>query len=431
MIELKNKRVFQSAEGLSPQKILIDFEKRFGMSNEKLICSVAPARVNVIGDHIDYNGGFVFPCAINLYLTLVIRKRSDAKISYYAKSIDEGFNFTIADNFYYDTAFSFANYLNGAVKFLKEEGKKIDSGFEVLIYSNIPIGSGLSSSAALEVAFIAALSKLFRFEISRKEIAILGKRIENEFLGLKSGIMDQFIISCAEENTAMLLNTASLDYEYIPFRLLDYSLVVMNSCKPRSLVSSKYNERKAECELALKLLKKQAEMSKLQNLCDLNEDELPRLKEILFKAFEGFDLKYEVKNIDAIEGKISAERLYKRVKHCVMENLFVKKAVRALKEARIEDFAALLSESHNSLKNNYEVSGFELDTLQELASKSEFCLGARMTGAGFSGCAIAIVRTDGLEHFFAELRPSYKQACNLNCEFYVCEIRGGVSVYEF
>lgn len=436
VIVVKDKIDFYSSKNLSVQKIISDFKNKFSHSDNKIFCSVAPARVNLIGDHIDYNGGFVFPCAINLYMTLAIRKNTRKKFSYCTVSLGEVFEFELealksAGSFSYDKAFSFANYLNGALKFLVEKGAKIDSGFDVLIYSNIPIGSGLSSSAALETAFILAVSTIFGFEMSREEIAILGKRIENEFLGLQSGIMDQFIVANAKAKTAMLLDTATLKYQLFPLELGSYSLVVMNSCKPRSLISSKYNERKFECEMLLSILQNHPKTKSVKNLCELTENDLASAKKIIDSSQILQDKFQLIKTPNTIDFESYKQLLYRRLRHCIMENIFVQEAAIALKQNALEQFGSLLTRSHNSLKNDYEVSGNELDTLVELANKVDGCLGARMTGAGFSGCAIAIVKSTNLESFFMQVQKGYEEKCNLICEFYVCNIEEGVNIYEF
>ncbi|MEL3908619.1 MAG: galactokinase [Treponemataceae bacterium] len=403
------------------------FKNKFGKSNEKVFCAVAPARVNLVGDHIDYNGGFVFPCAINLYLYIVIRKNATKRISYFAKDLNKTFDFSLDDKnaFLYNKDLDFENYLNGTLKFLTEKNLKINSGFDVLIHSNIPIGSALSSSAALEVAFALAVSKIFNFEISRKEVALLGKRVENEFLGLQSGIMDQFIIANAKKNTCMLLNTANLETTFFNFNLdalserktEAYSLLVMNTCKPRSLLNSKYNERKAECEKALAVLQKhflQKPQKPIENLCELKIGDLHESEKILKNAFEANE----------------AKRLFSRVSHCVNENNFVLQATRALSENNLKQLGSILTSSHTSLKKDYEVTGAELDALVKYALENKACLGARMTGAGFSGCAIAIVKNSAVEEFINEIARKYKAECNLDAEFYVCKSVNAADVFE-
>lgn len=431
MINVKNKTDFSRFKISEIDTITADFKKKFPISNEKIFCCKAPARVNLIGDHIDYNGGFVFPCAINLYLTLAIRKNTRKTFSYYASNLNQSFEFNFNEienvkNFSYNKDNGFANYLNGALKFLAELNVKINSGFDVIVYSDIPIGSGLSSSAALEVAFILAICTIFNFQISRKQIALLGKKIENEFLGLQSGIMDQFIISCAKSNTAMLLNTDTLDYKLIPFELEPYALVVMNSCKMRTLVSSKYNERKAECELILSILQNHQKFKKIKNLCELSERDLPIAKIILQSSKNLLE-----NNFTEYSSESYIELLFRRLKHCVMENIFVQEAAKALEKQDYKELGKLFTLSHNSLKHDYEVSGKELDTLVQFANEQKSCLGARMTGAGFSGCAIAIVKKSNLTEFFLEVQKGYKKKCNLNCDFYVCNAEQGAKIYEF
>lgn len=396
------------------------FEAKYGQSNEQLICSLAPARVNLIGDHIDYNGGFVLPCAINRYLCILVRKNSSRTLSYFAADLNASFSFSIDAPAKYDEAFGFANYLNGCFAYLKESGFHADSGFDVLVSSAIPIGSGLSSSAALEIAFILAVAELFHLSITRTEAALLGKRVENKFMGLKSGIMDQFVVANAVSHTAMLLDTSSLRCEYIPLDLQhsdsqngkDYSLVVMNSNKPRALVGSKYNERKRECEKAFAILK---QVFIVPDLCSLMPQNLSRAEYVLQSACADKD---------------EAAVLFKRVRHCVVENDLVKQAVAALREKDLKSFAEFFTKSHASLKNDYEVSGAELDSLVSNAIKTEGCAGARMTGAGFSGCAIALVETPKVPAFKKAVGDAYKKECNLEAEFYVCDTVNAAAVFE-
>lgn len=385
------------------------FHARFGHSNETIFCGTAPARVNLIGDHIDYNGGVVLPCAINRYLHVLVRKNKSRSVSYYSANMDAAFECSLDKAFVYRRDLGFANYLNGCLAGLEKRGLQLDSGFDVFISSTIPVGSALSSSAALEVSFILCVAALFGTALSRTETALLGKWVENEFLGLQSGIMDQFIIANAKPQTAMLLDTSSLQYKYIPLDFSDeqgaasYKLVVMNSKKPRSLVISKYNERKAECEKALSILQRKFSVT---HLCELVPADIPSLAEFL---------KVECPD------KTEANLLFRRVRHCITENNLVQQAVAALQEKNIKAFGSFLTQSHASLKNDYEVSGRELDALVDAAVSVEGCIGARMTGAGFSGCAIAVVENVQLETFKKSVAEKYRSACTLDAEFYVCD----------
>lgn len=393
-------------------KALINaFETRFGRSGETIFCGVAPARVNLIGDHIDYNGGLVLPCAINRYLCILARKKKSRTVSYYSADLDAALECCLDAPFEYNRDFGFANYLNGCLAGLQKRGLTFGSGFDVFISSTIPLGSALSSSAALEVAFILTVTALFGGTISRTDTALLGKWVENKFLGLQSGIMDQFIIANAKPHTAMLLDTSSLHFDYIPLDLSGsdvqgetaYSLTVMNSHKPRSLVSSKYNERKHECEKALLILQRKFPV---EMLCALTPADIPAAERLL---------KTECAD------KSEADVLFRRVRHCITENSLVQKAVTALHEKNLKAFGSFLTQSHASLKNDYEASGRELDSLVANALTVEGCIGARMTGAGFSGCAIAIVDTSKLDTFKKTVAENYRKECSLTADFYVCD----------
>ncbi|MEL3912709.1 galactokinase [Treponema pedis] len=392
-------------KNLSLKKLKEEFILQYGKSENEIIIAAAPARINIIGEHIDYNGGLVFPAAINLFLFIALRKRSDRKIIYKTKREKKLFEFFIDDNFKFESKNSFANYLNGMLKFLKEEGLNITCGFEVLISSDIPAGSGLSSSAALESGFGTAVCSIFNFKIDGITLAKIGKRVENDFLGLKSGMMDQFAITMGKENNAILLNTSSLEYKYIPLNIEPYKIAVMNSNKPRKLTESKYNERKAECEKALAYLQQNKQ---IKFLCELN-----------FKDYKKAEPQLKNNCSDAIA---------KRVRHCVTESERVAKAVEALKQNDLKLCGKLLCESHISLKEDYEVTGKELDSLFFAAIKQEGCLGARMTGAGFSGCAIAIVHKDCFTQFAQSVGKIYKAETGLTASFFPCSIANGAAV---
>lgn len=378
------------------------FVKIYGGSKDSVHVFSAPARINIIGEHIDYNGGMVFPAAINRYLYIAIRKRSDTKILYNDIRFPGSYEFDVNDNFVYDKKNDYANYLNGILSQIKSSGHHFDCGFEILMVSNIPAGGGISSSSALECAFAYAVSETFGFKISRIEIAKLGQMSEHEFMNVNCGIMDQFIISMGKKNTAIKLDCATLDYEYAPLELGDYRFVVMNTNKQRKLADSKYNERRSECEKALKIL--QDSGAGIKSLCELCPEDWEKCR-----------------------GKISDPVLQRRVTHCVSENQRVKDAVSALKSGDLKKLGLLLNASHESLKNDYEVTGIELDTLSETAQKQEGCLGARMTGAGFGGCAIALVHKDSLEAFFSNVQKIYAAKIGYEAGFFACESGDGVS----
>ncbi|HAK68112.1 MAG TPA: galactokinase [Treponema sp.] len=378
------------------------FVKLYGGNPESVQVFSSPARINIIGEHIDYNGGMVFPAAINRYLYVAIRKRNDSKIIYNDIHFPGTFEFDINDSFVYDKKNDYANYLNGILSQLKAKGFSFDKGFEILMASNIPAGGGISSSSALECGFAYAVSETYGFNIDRIEIAKLGQMSEHNFMNVNCGIMDQFIIAVGKKNTAVKLNCGTLDYEYAPLELGDYRFVVMNTNKQRRLADSKYNERRAQCEEALKILQDSGE--KISALCQLTPEDWEKCR-----------------------GTIKNEVLLKRARHCVYENQRVKDAVQALKRGDLKELGQLLNASHESLKNDYEVTGIELDTLAEAAQKQEGCLGARMTGAGFGGCGIALVHKDYLDSFVENVQNAYTAKIGYKAGFFACESGDGVS----
>ena len=386
----------------TPQELKQAFLKMYGGSEVGLRIYSSPARINIIGEHIDYNGGKVFPASINRYLYIAIRKRDDSKVLYNDVRFPGSFTFDINQTFVYDKANDYANYLNGILQQLKERGFKLNRGFEILMASNIPAGGGISSSSALECGFAYAVIDSFGFNLDRIEIAKLGQMSEHNFMNVKCGIMDQFIISTGKKNYAELLDCNTLEYEYIPLDLGDYSFVVMNTNKVRKLADSKYNERREQCEQALKILKDKG--VNINALCELTPAQWQEYSPLV---------------TDPI--------LNKRAKHCIAENQRVIDAARILKEGNLEKLGLLLNQSHDSLKNDYEVTGLELDTLAEAAQNQKGCLGARMTGAGFGGCAIALVHKGSLEDFINNVQEAYLKKIGYKAGFFVCQTGDGVS----
>ncbi len=388
-----------------PKDLPAAFIKVYGESQEKINLFSSPARINIIGEHIDYNGGKVFPAAINKYLYVAIRKRKDTKIIYNDIRFPGTFEFDVNDNFVYDKENNYANYLNGILSQLKAKGYKFDCGFEILMVSNIPAGGGISSSSALECGFAYAVSETFGFNLDRITIAKLGQMSEHNFMNVNCGIMDQFIIATGKKNSATLLDCNTLEYEYAPLELGDYKFVVMNTNKKRRLADSKYNERRSQCEEALKIL--QDGGVKIEALCQLTPAKWEEVKSL-----------------------IKDETLLKRANHCIYENQRVLSAVQALKAGNLAELGQLLNQSHASLKNDYEVTGIELDTLAETAQKQEGCLGARMTGAGFGGCGIALVHKDNLEAFVENVQKEYTAKIGYEAGFFACDSGDGVAWYK-
>ncbi len=385
----------------TPEELKEAFLKLYGEDEASVKLYSSPARINIIGEHIDYNGGKVFPASINRYLYIAIRKRNDSKVLYNDARFPGSYEFDINQTFVFDKANDYANYLNGILQQLKERGFKFDSGFEILMASNIPAGGGISSSSALECGFAYAVIDTFGFDLNRIEIAKLGQMSEHNFMNVKCGIMDQFIIATGKKNHAELLDCNTLEYEYVPLELGDYRFVVMNTNKVRKLADSKYNERRGQCEQALKIL--QDNGVKVGALCELNPADWEKYSSLV---------------TDPI--------LNKRARHCILENQRVIDAAATLKEGNLVKLGELLNASHKSLKEDYEVTGIELDTLAETSQKQEGCLGARMTGAGFGGCAIALVHKDRLDSFIENVQSTYEKAIGYKAGFFVCETGDGV-----
>ena len=329
-----------------PENLSGEFNKIYGDGKNPVRIFASPARINIIGEHIDYNGGKVFPAAIDRHLYVTIRKRDDSRISYRDLKFPGAYGFDIRDEFAYKKENGYANYLNGIVTILKRRGCVFSGGFDARIGSDIPPAGGISSSSALECAFAFALSEVFGFGISRKDIALIGQQSEHEFMNVNCGIMDQFIIATAKKDTAELLDCATLDYEYVPLALDGCRFVVMNTQKKRQLADSKYNERRAECEQALAILQaakipltsagKYTNTQDIPDLCALTQNQLDECKNVF-----------------------SDETIFRRARHCVTENERVAKAACALKEGNLSSLGTLLKESHASLKNDYEVTGIE------------------------------------------------------------------------
>lgn len=390
----------------SPEWLLEEFVKIYGGEKSSVRIFASPARINIIGEHIDYNGGKVFPACIDRFLYAAIRKRADTKIFYKDAKFPLSFEFDVNDEFSYSKENDYANYLNGIIVQLKERGFVFDSGFELLLASNIPAGGGISSSSALECGFAFALCQTFGFDLSRVEIAKIGQMSEHRFMNTKCGIMDQFIIATGRKNTAEILDCATLEYQYVPLELGDCCFVVMNTNKVRKLSDSKYNERRSECERALKIL--QDGGIKINALCDLSPEDWQECKTL-----------------------IKEENLQKRAEHCVMENQRVLQAADFLKKGDLVNLGRLLNESHHSLDAKYEVTGIELNTLAQAARQQEGCLGARMTGAGFGGCAIALVQKDKIEPFIENVQKTYTQKIGYPAGFFACGSGDGVHEVDF
>ena len=381
------------------EKCLEGFKKVFGDEGE-IRSFFAPGRVNLIGEHTDYNGGHVFPCALTIGTYACARKRKDRQLNFYSMNFEElGVISLSLDDISYKKEHNWVNYPKGIIATLKEDGKMIEEGFDIVYYGTIPNSSGLSSSASIEVLTCHVLKSLYGFEIDNIENALIGQRAENNYIGVNCGIMDQFAIAMGKKDHAIFLDTATLKYEYAPVALSGAKIVIMNTNKKRGLGDSKYNERRAECEEAL------AELQTRLNIASLGA-----LSEEEFEA-----------NKDLIKSPIRQ----KRAKHAVYENQRTIKAVKALDEGDLTLFGKLMIASHESLRDDYEVTGRELDTLVSEGLKQKGVIGARMTGAGFGGCAVAIVKEESVEEFIENVGTAYEKEIGYAADFYVVEIGDG------
>ena len=380
------------------EKLYNKFKNLFGYEAESKF--FAPGRVNLIGEHTDYNGGHVFPCAIHRGTYALVKKRDDKKFRMYSENFENfGIIEFLLDNLVNEKKHKWVNYPKGVVKMFIEAGYKIDSGFDVLFYGNIPNGSGLSSSASIEIVTSIILKDLYNLDIDMVEMVKLSQKAENQFIGVNSGIMDQFAVGMGKKDNAILLDCNTLKYSYAPVILKDEVLVIGNTNKKRGLADSKYNERRAECEEALKDLQKELD---IQSLGELSVEEFNKSEKLI---------KNEINR--------------KRAKHAVCENQRTIKAQKELMEGNLKEFGRLMNESHVSLRDNYEVTGIELDTMVEITWNQEGVIGSRMTGAGFGGCTISIVKKDAVDKFIENVGKEYKEKVGLDADFYVVNISDG------
>ena len=383
-------------------KLVEKFQELFGAEGE-IRTYFAPGRVNLIGEHTDYNGGHVFPCALTLGTYGIARKREDQKLRFYSMNFERlgVIESSLEDLKPYKEA-EWTNYPKGVMWAFEERGYKLPNGLDILLYGNIPNGSGLSSSASLEVLTGVILKDLFGFDVSMTDIALIGQFSENNFNGCNCGIMDQFASAMGKKDNAVFLDTNTLQYEYAPVVLKDAKIIIVNSKVKHSLVDSAYNDRRNECETALKELQ---EVVDIQTLGELTEE-----------VFE------------AHKNAIKSEIRQKRAKHAVYENQRTIRAVEALKANRIEEFGKLMNESHRSLRDDYEVSCEEIDILVDLAWKTEGVIGSRITGGGFGGCTVSIVKNDAVDGFIKNIGEQYLEKVGHEAEFYVVDIGDGARV---
>ena len=384
---------------MTKEELKVIFEEKFGGEGD-IRTYFAPGRVNLIGEHTDYNGGHVFPCALTIGTYAVARKREDKVIKLYSANIENvGVIESSLDELTNKDAYHWANYPLGVVWALIEKGAKIDTGFEMVVWGNIPNGSGLSSSASLEVLTGTVLNDFFGLDKTMTELALIGQYSENNFNGCNCGIMDQFAVAMGKKDNAIFLDCADLSYKYASVKLEGAKIVITNSKVKHSLVDSAYNDRRNESSQALK---------DLQTVCGIST-----LGELTDEEFEKYG--------SAIKDEVN----YHRAKHAVAENQRTIKAVDALNKNDIETFGKLMNASHVSLRDDYEVSCEEVDFLVETEWSVPGVIGARITGGGFGGCTVAIVKDEAVENFKETVGKAYKEKYDLDAEFYVVDIGDG------
>ncbi len=361
----------------------------------------SPGRVNLIGEHTDYNGGFVFPCALDFGTYAIVRQREDKNFRMYSENFEDlGIIEFNLDNLVYNKKDDWANYPKGVIKTFLDKGFKVPNGFDVLFFGNIPNGAGLSSSASIEVLTAVILKSLFNFDIDMVEMVKYCQIAENKFIGVNSGIMDQFAVGMGKKDNAILLDCNTLNFTYVPVKLKDMSIVIANTNKKRGLADSKYNERRSSCEEAVAVLNKNG--VNIKYLGELTVEEFNKVKHF-----------------------IKDEEQLKRATHAVTENERAKVAVEFLKKDDIKTFGELMNKSHISLRDDYEVTGLELDSLVEAAWEEVGTVGARMTGAGFGGCTVSIVKNSEVDNFIKNVGKKYKEKTGLEASFYIANIGDG------
>lgn len=385
---------------MSTRDLKKKFIEKYGVSEQEAQVFYAPGRVNLIGEHLDYNGGYVLPAALEFGTTLIVRPRSDSKVNF------------ASTNFPYEASIDYSeigkvktgewiDYPVGVMVELEKKNTPVSKGYDLLFHGDIPNGAGLSSSASLEVVTAYAFLTLEGGDTDTVEIALLSQRAENQYVGVNSGIMDQFAVANGKRDHAILLMCDTLEYNLVPFITGAYKLVIGNTNKRRGLVDSKYNERRQQCDEALSILQK--EVPSLAYLAQLNREQF-----------------------EAHQDKVTDEIVRRRARHVVEENQRVLESVEVLKNNDLKQFGQFMNDSHTSLRDLYEVSCEELDIMVEEAQRIPGTLGSRMTGAGFGGCTVSLVHEDDVERFIREVGEAYTTRSGLVGEFYVCGIGNGV-----
>ncbi|WP_445323316.1 galactokinase [Paenibacillus sp. FSL R7-0128] len=385
---------------LSTQELNSKFIEKYGESKEEARVFYAPGRVNLIGEHLDYNGGYVFPAALDFGTTLIVRPRADGKVQFASTNLPYEASIDYSEIGKAKTG-EWIDYPVGVLVELAKKDLLLSGGYDLLFHGEIPNGSGLSSSASIEVVTGFAFLTLLGGEIDTVELALLSQRVENQYVGVNSGIMDQFAVANGKRDHAILLMCDTLEYSLVPFVTGSYKLVIGNTNKKRGLVDSKYNERRSQCDEALAILKQ----------------EVPGLSYLAELKPEQFELHQD---------KITDETVRRRARHVVEENQRVLDSVEVLKNNDLKQFGLYMNDSHVSLRDLYEVSCEELDVMVEEAQRIPGTLGSRMTGAGFGGCTVSLVHEDDVQRFITEVGEAYKNRTGLTGEFYVCGIGNGV-----
>lgn len=383
---------------MQANQLISEFTAIYGSSPEEIHLYFGPGRVNLIGEHTDYNNGFVLPCALSFGTYLAVRKSSGPFLEFNSDGFEISARIPILDK-YEKQGQQWINYPLAVIEQFLEKGK-ITEGLQFYFHGNIPPAAGLSSSASIEMVTAFALNQIYNWDYKLLDLIHLCRKAENEFVGVSCGIMDQFAVGQGKKNHAVFLNCSSLDFILVPMDLPGYRLVIINTNKKRGLADSKYNERVGECRSAVAYLSKHMVISKLGEL-----------------DYETFTRHQQY---------ISDETVLKRARHIVTENFRVQEAVKALRNKELAYFGQLMIQSHNSLRDDYEVTGFELDALVEISLAQKGVLGARMTGAGFGGCAVAFVKDENLDEFILRVSEAYLEKTGLKAEFYLPEIGNGV-----
>lgn len=375
------------------EKLNLKFSELFGDTNNTRLF-FAPGRVNLIGEHTDYNGGNVFPCALDIGTYALVRNSSSKKCRFYSINFDHiGIIEFNLNELSFNENHDWANYPKGVISEFAKLGINSSDGFDILFYGNIPNGAGLSSSASIEVLMGTILNSYLNANKSAVDIALIGQAAENNYIGVGCGIMDQFASAMGKDKHAILLDCNTLKYQYAPFELSGYKIIIANTNKRRGLADSKYNERLSECQEALKIVQTKYDIS---SLGELNNEQIKELESI-----------FENKTI------------YRRAYHAVTENQRTLKAVEALSNNDLITFGNLMADSHISLRDDYEVTGIELDSLVKNSWSQDGCIGARMTGAGFGGCTVNIVAEDKINDFIKNVGNSYTNHTGLIADFYI------------